>query len=384
VILFFTYLLYHDIEKELSSMKNGKKNLSFHTKLFHWYKLHARKLPWRETSSPYKIWISEIMLQQTTVQAVIPYYILWLELFPDIKTLSQASLQRVLKAWQGLGYYKRAKNLHKSAKLIMECCEGQIPQDYEVLKKLPGFGPYTTSAVLSFAFNRHHIVIDANVRRIVMRLMNLSSEADPKKDKELKQHLVTYAPSRGTSLFNQAMMELGALVCRPKNPLCLLCPIIDFCSAYKKGTQEVIPKPRKRKYKRIETVIGIIKDRERYLIQKRPSAGLLGDLWEFPGGKKKKGETLRNALQREIREELKAEIDVGKFLTKVQHSYTQFQVTLYAYECSLKSQPNFLKDTHRWSTLRGFRKYPFPSGSVKIIRYLEERNIKPRRMTPHA
>jgi A/G-specific adenine glycosylase len=209
-----------------------------------------------------------------------------------------------------------------------------------------------------------------------MRLMNISSEANPNKDNELKQHLMAYIPSNGTSLFNQAMMEMGALVCRPKNPLCLLCPIIDFCTAYKQGTQEIIPKPKKRQYKRIETVVGIIKDRERYLIQKRPSDGLLGDLWEFPGGKKKKGESLRNALQREIREELKAENKIGKFLTQVQHSYTQFQVTLYAYECFLKSQPCLLNGIHRWSTLKGFRKYPFPSGSVKIIRHLEEREAK--------
>jgi A/G-specific adenine glycosylase len=357
-------------------MDRKNKIPSFQEKLLHWYGLNSRKLPWRETTSPYLIWISEVMLQQTTVPAVIPYYNHWMKLFPDIQTLSRASLQKVLKAWQGLGYYQRAKNLHRSAKMFMECCDGKIPQEYEILIKFPGFGPYITSAVLSFAFNKPHIVMDANVRRVVMRLMNLDAESDPSLDKELKPYLLSHAPKKETSLFNQATMEMGALICRPKNPLCLMCPIIDYCSAFKNGTQEVIPKPKKRQYRKIETAVGIIKEKGTYLIQKRPSRGLLGDLWEFPGGKKKNGETLEEALKREIREELKAEVDVEKLITSVQHSYTQFQVTLYAYECILKSRPSLSKETHRWSSLKGFRNFPFPSGSVKIIRYLDELNAK--------
>ncbi|MGD2245969.1 MAG: A/G-specific adenine glycosylase [Candidatus Aminicenantes bacterium] len=346
---------------------------SFQRKLLLWYKRNHRKLPWRKNHDPYTIWISEVMLQQTTVQAVLPYYLEWIKTFPDIQSLSQAPLQRILKAWQGLGYYQRAKNLHKASKIIMEKFNGQLPQDYKELNKLPGFGPYITAAVLSLAFNKPFPVVDANVRRILMRLKGARGEANPQNDKTLIDFLIPHFPHKRPGLFNQAMMELGALVCRPKNPYCLLCPISDYCQAYKDGRQEIIPLPRKRNYRKIEAVVAIIQKNGRYLIQKRPSKGLLADLWEFPGGKIKPGETLEEALHREIKEELETEVQSEKLLIRVQHSYTQFQVYLYAYECRLKNDPHMNKSHHRWVTLRGMRRYPFPSGSAKIIRFLQQR-----------
>jgi len=247
-------------EKSLSSMENKAQNITtFQKRLHHWYQKHHRNLPWRENQDPYKIWVSEVMLQQTTVQAVLPYYREWIKFFPDIKSLSQAPLQRILKSWQGLGYYHRAKNLHKASKIIMDEFKGQIPQDYSKLKNLPGFGPYTTAAVLSFAYDKPYPVVDANVRRVSMRLAGRKGEANPKNDKTLIKFLASFLPSRKSALFNQAFMELGALVCRPKNPLCLLCPITQFCQAFKEGKQEVIPRPKKRNYRKIEAVIAIIK-----------------------------------------------------------------------------------------------------------------------------
>ena len=346
----------------------------FQRRLIHWYKNHHRKLPWRETHDPYKIWISEVMLQQTTVQAVLPYYQKWEKLFPDIKSLSRAPLQKVLKAWQGLGYYQRAKSLHKASRIIIDKFKGQIPPDYDELKNLPGFGPYTTAAVLSFAFNKPYPVLDANVRRVIMRIGRIRQK-DSVKDKTLIPFLESQLPPKKSGLFNQALMELGALVCRPKNPHCLLCPIIEYCEAYQAGEQEVIPPPKKRHYQKIEAVIGIIWKNDRLLIQKRPSPGLLADLWEFPGGKRVAGESLRQALDREIKEELSAEVAEKNFLTKVHHAYTQFQVTLHAYECRLKNDPRFDRK-HRWVTLRALRRYPVPSGSAKIINFLEKREKK--------
>lgn len=355
-------------------MENRSKSAaSFRKKLRTWYKTHCRKLPWRENQDPYRIWISEVMLQQTTVQAVLPYYRLWIKLFPDVVSLSKAPLQKVLKAWQGLGYYQRAKNLHKASKIINDKFETQIPQNYEELRKLPGFGPYTTAAVLSFAFNKPYIALDANMRRVLMRLMSLEGEPNPNNDDALLQFLKSYLSRKGMSLLNQALMELGALVCRPKNPFCLLCPISEFCQAFEEGKQEVIPRPKKRNYAKIEAVVAIIRGNGKYLIQKRPPKGLLADLWEFPGGKRKAGEKLEEALQRELKEELSAETKKGKLLTKVHHTYTQFQVTLYAYECSLKNEPHLNKDHHKWVTLRALRRYPVPSGSAKIIKFLEKR-----------
>ena len=343
-------------------------------RLIDWYKAQRRELPWRETKDPYKIWVSEIMLQQTTVKAVVPHYKRWLKIFPDIKTLARAPLQKVLRAWQGLGYYQRAKNLHQASKMIVNHYQGQIPQNYEELIRLPGFGPYTTAAVLSFAFNKPYPVLDANVRRVLMRLQRIEGEADPKKDKILLKHLEPFLPQKNLGLFNQALMEIGSLVCKARNPLCLLCPIREYCKAYKTGEQEIIPRPRKRNYQKIEVVVGILRKNGHYLIQKRPATGLLAGLWEFPGGKRKRGETLSQAFRREIKEELGAEVKEEKFLIKVHHAYTQFQVTLYAYECSLRQEPKLKKNFHRWVTLSGLGKYPFPSGSAKIVNYLEQRD----------
>lgn len=345
---------------------------SFQKKLFRWYERHHRTLPWRECADPYKIWISEVMLQQTTVQTVLPYYTKWLQTFPSVQDLSQAPLQKILKVWQGLGYYQRAKNLHKASRIIVNEFKGRIPQEYEELKKLPGFGPYITAAVLSLAFDKPFPVVDANVRRVLMRLKGARGEANPKNDKGLLDFLTPYFPQKKSGVFNQAMMELGALVCRPKNPSCLLCPLNDFCQAFKEGKQEVIPLPKKRNYRKIETVVAIIRKNGQFLIQKRPPQGLLADLWEFPGGKRKSGETLEEALHREIKEELRTEVQAEKFLIRVQHAYTQFQVTLYAYECRLKNMPRLNKKLHRWVTLREMRHYPFPSGSAKIIQHMEQ------------
>lgn len=351
-----------------------EKRADFRKKLVRWYQSHHRKLPWRDTNDPYKIWISEIMLQQTTVPAVIPYFRKWINLFPDVKALSKAPLQKVLKAWEGLGYYQRAKNLHRTSQIIRAQFGGQIPKDYEVLKKLPGFGPYTAAALLSFAFNMPYPVVDANVRRVLMRLMRIQRKADSRNDKSLLQFLNLQLPKKSSRQFNQALMELGALVCRPKNPFCPLCPITEFCQAYEAGEQEIIPQPKKRNYQKIETVVAIIKKEGKYLIQKRPSKGLLADLWEFPGGKRKSSESLKQALRREIKEELGTETKKEKHLTRVHHSYTQFQVTLHAYECFLKNNPHLKKDIHRWVRLKTLHRYPFPSGNAKIIHFLKERD----------
>lgn len=360
-------------------MKKTRENTGdFQSRLKVWYLAHQRKLPWRQSKDPYKIWISEIMLQQTVVQTVIPYYLRWIELFPDVKTLSKAPFQSVLKAWEGLGYYQRVKNIHKASQIIMKIHDGRLPTAYDDLKRLPGFGPYTTAAVLSIAFGQPYPTIDANIRRILMRLMRKREKASPKIDRELMEQFSPLIPRKSTGIFNQAMMELGALICRPKNPLCNLCPVSDFCSAFRAGEQEVIPTPKKRSYKRIEAVVGLIEKEGRFLIQKRPSSGLLADLWEFPGGKIKRGESPRLALKREIYEELGESVRREKHLTTVRHAYTQFQVTLHAFSCSLKSEPMLDKKRQRWASLKSMKRYPFPSGSAKIIKFLEKKKQRNR------
>ena len=313
------------------------------------------------------------MLQQTTVQAVIPHYERWLKVFPDMRSLARAPLRKVLREWQGLGYYQRARNLHEAAKTIVREYGGRIPDDERFLRNLPGFGPYTTAAVLSLVYDKPQPVIDANVRRVLMRILGLRGTAEARIDKTLRAFLETVFSKDSPGDFNQAMMELGALVCRSRNPQCLACPVRQFCRAAREGTQEIIPRPRKLRLKKIEAVVAVMENDGRILIQKRPSRGLLADLWEFPGGKVKPGESLTAALRREVREELGAGIEDIRRLTTVRHAYTRFQVTLHAYACRIRDPHFKTGPRRRWVTLSSIRKYPMPSGSVKIVDFLAGR-----------
>lgn len=338
----------------------------FAQKLMVWYRRHARALPWRKTKDPYKIWISEVMLQQTTVKAVIPYYLRWIKLFPTVGHVARAPLQKILRCWQGLGYYARAKNIQKSAKIILRNFYGKIPNSFDELKELPGFGPYTTGAVLSIAFNKKHTIIDANVRRVVMRLLALRGFSDTSKDKKISDFLRRIIPDRKVGDFNQALMELGALVCRSPEPLCGRCPISQHCLAFKQGIQEIIPRLRKSYTKDIQAVVAVIEKNGKYLIQKRPSKGLLADLWEFPGGKIERGESSETALKREINEELGVNVLAARQMFDIIHFYTQFRVKLGVYACKLDRYPSDIKN-RRWVSYQSLSRFPMPSGSARII-----------------
>ncbi len=342
---------------------------SFSSDLTHWYSQHKRDLPWRRTKDPYKIWVSEIMLQQTTVNTVIAFYERWIKSFPTVHDLARAPLQTVLKQWQGLGYYNRAKNLHKAAFLFVNEHKGMIPQDPDIIRSLPGFGPYTTGSVLSIAYDIPLTIIDANVRRVVMRILALPGIADTKQDLKVNEFLCEVLPTKDIGDFNQALMELGALVCRAKEPACLACPVNKCCQAYKEGKEKIIPQTKKKIIQEIKAVIAIIKKDDKYFIQKRPSKGLLADLWEFPGGKIKGGESKKKALARELNEELGVRLKSSKHLFEVHHFYTQFKVHLSVFACRLEQDPE-TDATHKWVTDKGFSRYPMPSGSAKIIEKL--------------
>ncbi len=339
---------------------------AFSKKLLTWFRHSARDLPWRHTQDPYKIWVSEVMLQQTTVSAVIPKYQVWIKKFPDVQTLARARAQTVLKQWQGLGYYHRARNLHTSARVICKNFKGKLPADPDALRRLPGFGPYTVGAVLSIAFGIRAPIIDANIRRVSMRILNLKGAADSRHDQAILEFLESVLPPHSAGDFNQALMELGALVCRHKNPLCLQCPVRTFCESHAHGCQELIPVSPKRRIKNISAVVAVIGHRGRFLIQQRRNTKLLEGLWEFPGGKIETGETPLTALKREIVEELGVELRSARKLMTVDHFYTEFHVTLSVWWCTLKEIPE--KGTGRkWVRKRELVKYPMPSGSVKIV-----------------
>jgi len=341
------------------------KNI-FQKSLFGWYAKNARDLPWRKTRDPYKIWISEIMLQQTTVNTVIPYYERWIKIFPDIKVLARASQAKILKNWQGLGYYQRARNIKRSAEIICAQYGGRIPEDPIALRKLPGFGPYTVASVLSIAFDQRRPLVDANVRRVVMRLMALKGFSETKKDKEILEFLDKVLPEKNNNIFNQALMELGALVCRAQQPQCLACPFERLCLATKKNLQDSIPAFQRKIAQKIEAVCALIEKDGRYFIQKRPSRGLLADLWEFPGGKIERRETQKEALARELQEEIGARLISGDYLLSIKHAYTKFKVHLHVWRCVVEPRPKS-DATHKWVRVSEFKNFPLPSATARII-----------------
>lgn len=346
-----------------------KHQHTFSHLLLSWFKKSARDLPWRHTKNPYFIWVSEMMLQQTTVSTVIDFYKRWIKKYPSIKAFALANEQEVLKMWQGLGYYNRVKNFHRSAKKVMEELGGVIPSCQKDLQKLPGLGPYASAAIASIAFNEKVVLIDANVRRVMMRVLFINKGISIKQEalilKQL-QHWINDTQEFGR--FNEAMMELGALICRSKQPLCFQCPVCSYCKAFQKGVQEQIPKRKIKKITNVLAVIGIIKHKNKVLIQKRGNKGLWAGFWEFPGGKLEPADASNeDALKREVKEETGLSIDIKQKIGQTTHFYTQYRVSLTAFECSCKENTAVLKENMKWVSLKDLKKYPMPSGNVKII-----------------
>lgn len=334
----------------------------FNSLLIDWYQKNARSLPWRGHSDPYAIWVSEIMLQQTRVETVIPYFERWLQRFPDVASLAAANEQAVLKAWEGLGYYSRARALHKTAGLLVQKFNARLPDDHAALIKLPGIGPYTAAAIASIAFGLPHAVADGNVKRVLSRLLPYEQAVNsPSAEKELREIAHGLLPAENTGDYNQAIMELGALICLPRNPKCSQCPVSSLCAAYREERQSELPVMKeKATVPHITVSAGILHQDGKVLIAKRPSSGLLGGMWEFPGGKVEADETHAQALTRELSEELGVNTTVGALLGEYHHAYTHFRVTLYAYHVSVVSgeikalQPSELQ----WVQMTDLETYP--------------------------
>jgi A/G-specific adenine glycosylase len=339
-----------------------------------WYARSGRDLPWRQQTDPYPIWISEIMLQQTRVTTVIPYYHRWLARFPTVQDLAAADLQDVLKLWEGLGYYARARNLHKAARQVVSEYGGMFPQDLDRVLKLAGIGRTTAGGILSLAFNAPVSLLDGNVKRVYSRLIAL--EMPPSQAlHQLWEISDRYLDLDRPRDFNQALMDLGATVCTRHDPKCLLCPWRESCKAYNRGLQSVIPMPEESNpipYKRIGVAV-IRDDRGLILIDRRPEKGLLGGLWEFPGGKIEPNETVTECIQREIKEEIDIEIEVNDHLITIDHAYTHFRVNLQVYNCRyLSGEPKAIEcEEIRWVTLAEIENYPFPKANLQIIEALK-------------
>ena len=255
--------------------------------LLKWYSKHGRTMPWRDHPDPYAVWVSEIMLQQTRVETVIPYFEKWMKLFPDIPSLANASERDILNAWEGLGYYSRARNLHKAAKIVASNFNGQLPRDLTALRTLPGIGRYTVGAIASISFKMDEPTLDGNLRRVFSRLYDVTEFADsPVGEKILWDVAARNLPKGKAGDYNQALMDLGATICLPKNPRCLLCPLMDMCKARENGTQELRPVLKaKQQVPQYSHAAAVIVERGRVLLNQRPADGLLGGMWEFPNAR---------------------------------------------------------------------------------------------------
>jgi A/G-specific adenine glycosylase len=344
---------------------------AFRRALLAWYQKNARDLPWRRTKDPYAIWLSEIMLQQTRVDQGTPYYERFITAFPGVHALARASEDRVLKLWEGLGYYSRARNLHRAAKNVANEYGGVFPKTAAELQTLPGVGRYTAGAIASIAFGERVPVLDGNVIRVLSRLYNLAAcTDDPKVREQLWEMAAGLLPARNPGDFNQAMMELGARVCTPKAPLCADCPVIAHCHARAAGVELQRPvRKAKNQTPRREMVAAAIKRDGKYLLAKRPANGLLGGMWELPSGTLRNGETHQRALTRELKDNFGLRVKPGKLIASVQHAYTHFKVTLYVYTCELVEgtpTPNS-HDESRWFAPKSFSTLALPKVVHKFL-----------------
>ncbi|MDA8774046.1 A/G-specific adenine glycosylase, partial [Chlamydiia bacterium] len=337
-----------------------------------WYRQNKRPLPWRSDPHPYKILISEFMAQQTQIATVVPYFNRWMNQFPTIEDVARAEIDTILKAWEGLGYYSRARNLHKTCQCITDMYNGIVPKDYDTLCSLPGIGPYIASAIVSIAYKVPIAVVDGNVLRVFTRFWNIDDDIRRPSTKQIIQDKLTepIVRSQSASCFNQGIMELGATICTPKTPKCLKCPIESSCQAYLHDRVNQLPiKSPAKKVPHHNIGIGVIWNNGKILIAKRPLDQMLGGLWEFPGGKQEDHEPIEQTVHREIKEETSLDVSIISPLCSVKHAFSHFKITLHVYSCqyiSGNAHPNSSTEL-KWVDPKELTHYAFPTANKKII-----------------
>ena len=338
--------------------------------LLSWFDLDKRDLPFRNNRNPYRIWVSEIMLQQTKVETVIPFYNNWIKSYPSIISVYESNESSLLKSWEGLGYYSRCRNFYKAVKIVCEKYNGVIPDSWDAFRSLPGVGDYTAGAVLSIAFKKPFIALDGNVKRVMARILG--------RKKLSKYNIQRFISTLGKWLdhkrpgdFNEAMMELGACICVPKAPKCYKCPISKFCVAHKNGRP--LNYPIKRKKERIPhyTFVGcIIKEKNKILIQKRQDK-MLNGLWEIPNKNVNDIDNINEELNNYINEYYGFDINVRKQLGIVSHSYSHFKMKLILLECKKIGRIKKYNQTYNWIKKPDISNYAFHKVNHKIFTLLE-------------
>jgi len=345
--------------------------VAFRRALLHWYGHNQRQLPWRQVKDPYRIWASEIMLQQTQVNTVIAYYHRFLHRFPDIFALAAADLQDVLKCWEGLGYYSRARNFHRAAQTLVAENEGSIPKQWPAFRSLPGVGDYIAAAVLSIAFGLPYPVVDGNVKRLLARLFEVPVPANRSSSYKIFMNGASLLFDKSApGIFNQAMMELGALVCKLRHPLCEACPVQKWCRARQHDTVDAHPvRDNIRPVPHYRMVIGVVIKGRHLLIVQRPLEQMLGGLWEFPGGRRLPEESAESACARNVRETVGLDVSVASRLTGIRHAYTHFRIAAEIFVCRYNGGRVRRNGpiAHRWVGLRALERYPFPGSHHKFM-----------------
>lgn len=344
-------------------------NIKFGKSLTAWYESNKRTLPWRQTSDPYKIWVSEIMLQQTKVDTVINYFNNFIAKYPTIFDLASSEEEEVLKQWEGLGYYSRARNLHHAAKEVVSIYNGIVPSDSRSLGDLKGIGPYTKGAILSIAFHQPEPAVDGNVMRVLSRILyitdNISDQRTRKRFENIVRELIIHTDP---SAFNQGLMELGALICTPKKPLCLHCPVKEMCRALEVGETDLLPVKLKKKKQRLESyIVLIIKDKQgRIAIEKRPENGLLANMWQFPMLDKELFE--QGLMDSEIMNKYQLSLTLGEKKQTIKHVFSHIIWMLDVYHASVAEDAN---TSLKFAALKELDHYPFSVSHLKIIQELK-------------
>lgn len=362
---------------ELENLKKININV-FQNDLISWFKREQRDLPWRKDRDPYKVWVSEIMLQQTRVDTVIPYFNRFIEWFPTIDELAEADEDKLLKAWEGLGYYSRVRNLQSAVREVREKYNGVVPDTAEEISELKGVGPYTAGAILSIAYGIPEPAVDGNVMRVLSRILLIWEDiAKSSSRKVFEQAVRELISHEDPSSFNQALMELGALVCTPTSPSCLLCPVRDHCQAFEEGVQAELPiKTKKTKTRDVQLASVILSDDAgRILIHKRPAKGLLANLWEFPNVE------LQHPMQHEreqvvrlFEESLALNVQLEKIIGQIEHVFSHLVWNIKVYIGKIDSG---FEESEEWRfvTMDELEEYAFPVPYQKMFKlYLEQEN----------
>lgn len=347
-------------------------------RLLGWFDGRERDVPWRDEDDPYRIWVAEVMAQQTRLQTVREYYGPFFRRFPDVEALARAELDEVLKAWEGLGYYARARHLHRAARRIARDRDGRLPRQPSELQELPGVGPYTAGAVASIAFGRREPAVDGNARRVLARLFDMERPTPARLESRARE-LLDAVPERPAAL-NQALMDLGGEVCTPSSPDCPSCPVSEGCLARQRGTESLRPPARERgPVPHHDVGVGVVWRDERMLVARRPEDAMLGGLWEFPGGKLEEGESPPEAIRRELREEMSIEVRVGPLVERVDHAYSHLRVTLHSHHARLVSgTPRAVEATEcRWCRLEELDELAFPVANQRILERLRDQEGAP-------